>query len=208
MTTTASTEPSTQEQRPTVETVWRELGASLQTFVRRRIADPHRADDLVGDILLRIHQNLHTVDSGDRLASWVFRIARNAVTDEYRRAARHRERLAADPGTDFGSDLVDEGGRPGEDADAEVLTELSKCLRPLLRQLPPHHRRAVELADLEGLSQVEAARREGISVSGMKSRVQRGRRQLRELVSACCALTLDARGQPIAYRRLAGCPCG
>ena len=78
------------------EPMWRDVIAQLRAFVRRRIADPDRADDLVGEILLRIHQNLGSVDDQERLANWVFRVARNAVIDEYRRAARDRERLIGD----------------------------------------------------------------------------------------------------------------
>ena len=55
------------------------------------------------------------------------------------------------------------------------------------------------MIDLEGMPQANAARREGVSVSGMKSRVQRGRRRLAQLLDACCALTLDARGLPMDY---------
>jgi RNA polymerase sigma-70 factor (ECF subfamily) len=80
-----------------------------------------------------------------------------------------------------------------------VLAELARCLRPLLSGLAPEQRRAVELIDLDGLAQADAARREGVSLSGMKSRVQRGRRRLAELLGQCCALTLDARGVPMDY---------
>ena len=55
------------------------------------------------------------------------------------------------------------------------------------------------MIDLEGMPQANAARREGVSVSGMKSRVQRGRRGLAQLLDECCALTLDARGLPMDY---------
>jgi DNA-directed RNA polymerase specialized sigma24 family protein len=61
--------------------MWREMVSQLRGFVRKRIADPDRADDLVGEILLRIHQNVHSVDDRERLANWVFRVARNAVID-------------------------------------------------------------------------------------------------------------------------------
>ena len=165
--------------------------AQLRAFVRRRIADPDRAEDLVGDILLRIHRNLGTVDDRERLAHWVSRVARNAVVDEYRRTGRGREQLVATP---------DDVRRPAEPDDAsEVLDELAHCLRPLLPGLPAEQRRAVEMIDLDGLPQAEAARREGVSLSGMKSRVQRGRRRLAQLLDACCALTLDARGLPMDY---------
>ncbi len=77
------------------EQMWREMLPQLRTFVRRRIADPDRADDLVAEILLRIHQNVGSLDDRERLPNWVFRIARNAIIDEYRRAGRSREQLTA-----------------------------------------------------------------------------------------------------------------
>ena len=83
--------------RRSTEQMWREVIAQLRGFVRRRIADPERAEDLVGEILLRIHQNLGSVDDRERLTHWVSRVARNAVIDEYRRAARTREHLVPAP---------------------------------------------------------------------------------------------------------------
>ena len=68
------------------------------------------------------------------------------------------------------------------------------------------------MIDLDGLPQAGAARQEGVSLSGMKSRVQRGRRRLAELLGQCCTLTLDARGVPMDYEPPAGgdrhCGCG
>jgi RNA polymerase sigma-70 factor, ECF subfamily len=80
-------------------------------------------------------------------------------------------------------------------------------MRPLLDRLPPEQRRALQLSDLDGLTQADAAQREGVSVSGMKSRVQRGRRRLAELLGRCCELTLDTRGVPMEYTPPAGCRC-
>jgi RNA polymerase sigma-70 factor (ECF subfamily) len=187
------------------ERMWREVIAQLRTFVGRLIADPDRAEDLVGDILLRIHQNLDSVDDQERLAHWVSRVARNAVIDEYRRAARAHAQLLA-IATD--NAVVDAAVPDPEVEDGSaVLDELSRCLRPLLAGLPPDQRRAVEMIDLGGMSQAGAARREGVTLSGMKSRVQRGRRRLAELLGQCCALTLDGRGVPMDYTPSPGCGC-
>ena len=90
------TAPSVGGAQPS-EQMWRGMVAQLRAFVRRRIADPERAEDLVGEILLRIHQNLGSVDDEERLTHWVFRVARNAVIDEYRRAGRSREHLVPTP---------------------------------------------------------------------------------------------------------------
>ncbi|HVL85245.1 MAG TPA: sigma-70 family RNA polymerase sigma factor [Pseudonocardia sp.] len=176
------------------EQAWRDVMAQLRAFVRRRIADPDRADDLVSEILLRIHQSVGTVDDRERVANWVFRVARNAVIDEYRRAGRDRERLMSAP-----ADMPADDPSPGDEDPDAALAELARCLRPLLGGLPPDQRRAVELIDLEGWPQARAARREGVSLSGMKSRVQRGRRRLADLLGECCTVTLDARGLPMDY---------
>ncbi len=184
---------------PLSEQMWREVMVQLRTFVRRRIADPERAEDIVGDILLRIHQTLGSVDDRERLTHWVSRVARNAVIDEYRRAGRRREQLM--PATEDAAIAAD-----GESV--TVRDELAGCLRPLLAGLPPEQRRAVEMVDLDGMPQADAAGREDVSVSGMKSRVQRGRRRLAELLGQCCALTLDARGLPMDYAPSPGCGDG
>ena len=91
------TASSSLTEQPLTERMWREVIEQLRGFVRRRIADPDRAEDLVGDILLRIYQNLGSIDDQERLAHWVSRVARNAMIDEYRRAARAREQLVASP---------------------------------------------------------------------------------------------------------------
>lgn len=185
----------------TTEQVWREFGTQLQAFVRRRINDPDRADDVLGEIMLRIHRNLDRVEDHEHLTRWVYRITRNAIIDEYRRAERDRARRGV---------LLEDAPEAAvsiEDEPPSALDELAVCMRPLLGRLPPEQRRALEMSDLDGLTQTDAARREGVSVSGMKSRVQRGRRRLAELLNRCCQLTLDARGVPMDYNRPADCRC-
>jgi RNA polymerase sigma-70 factor, ECF subfamily len=185
------------------EDVWREFGAQLGAFVRRRVDDPDRAEDVLGEIVLRIHRNLGRVDDREHLTRWLYRIARNAIIDEYRRAERERARRSPLP-----DEIAEPVADPAEEVQPDVLRELAVCLRPLLDQLPPDQRRALELTELDGLTQTEAATREGISVSGMKSRVQRARRRLADLLGRCCALSLDVRGVPMDYTPPAGCHCG
>ncbi len=179
-----------------VEDVWVEFGAGLRAFVRRRVADPHEAEDLLGEIVVRVHRNLDTLEDHDRVTAWVFRIARNVIKDHYKASARRREVLDPEPDPQVGAASADQWV---DDQDA-VLAELALCLRPLLAELPADYRRALELTDLGGLTQAEAAEREHVSVSGMKSRVQRGRRQLAVVLRECCTPTLDSRGVPVDFR--------
>lgn len=195
----------TAERTTDVETIWAEVGTSLERFVRRHIADPHAADDVVAEVLLRIHEHLGTVDDHERVTAWVFRIARNAITDHYRRAARRRDELDGDAAGDLAANDTADGWL---DDPAAVLADLASCIRPLVDALPADYRRALVLTDLEGRTQAEAARIEGVSVSGMKSRVQRGRRLFTALVRNCCEVTTDARGGLVDFEvRAGGCGC-
>ena len=191
------------DRAPDLASVWAQVGASIERFVRRRINDPHQADDVVADVMFRIHQNLAAVDDHERVTAWVFRITRNAITDHYRRTGRRREVLAADIEAD-----ADQSADAWLDDQEATLSELASCIRPLVDALPADYRRALELTDLDGHTQADAARIEGISLSGMKSRVQRGRRQFATLVKQCCDVSTDSRGGLVDFRlRPDGCGC-
>ena len=100
--------------------------------------------------------------------------------------------------------------RLGEDdsASPDLREELSRCLAPLARRLPETYREALVMTEFEGVTQVDAARALGLSVSGMKSRVQRGREQLKAMLLDCCEVELDRRGSISDYRSRDGnCGC-
>lgn len=187
----------------TLESVWREFSGDLRQFIGRRVSRPQDADDILQLVALRMLQSAGDHRDRRTLLGWLYAVTRNAITDHYRAAVHQREVMAGDvperPIADFSAD---------EDTQ-QALTSLAACIRPMLRLLPADQAAAVELVDLTGVSQVEAARAAGLSVSGMKSRVQRGRRALRDALTACCHLQLDVRGevQEFESRRGADCAC-
>lgn len=199
-TTTTLPERSDAPDAAVIEAAWREFAGGLRTFIGRRVNRPEDADDILQLVALRLVQNQlvglrPTQDAdGDRerraVLAWLYTVTRNAITDYYRSAVHRREIV-----TEALPEQATSGVTPDEDADAEqALAGLASCVRPLLRLLPADQAAAVEQVDLHGRSQVDAARAAGISVSGMKSRVQRGRRGLREAITACCQVQLDVRG--------------
>jgi RNA polymerase sigma-70 factor, ECF subfamily len=189
--------------------IWAEFSDRLLAFIVHRVESDTDADDILQEVFLRIHRHADTVERRERLVSWLFQVTRNAIADYYRAPVRRRE-LAAGAPHDLarGHDLAWDTGDDRESAAAQ--RELAACLRPMIAQLPPLYREAVMLVDLEGLSQQEAAARSGLSLSGMKSRVQRGRHALEHLLHDCCRIELDAGGRITDYQpRGAGCsPCG
>jgi RNA polymerase sigma-70 factor (ECF subfamily) len=64
-------------------------------------------------------------------------------------------------------------------------------------RLASPYREAITLTELRGLTQKDAAEMLGVSLSGMKSRVQRGREKIREMFDECCAISVDCRGRVV-----------
>lgn len=175
------------------EALWRAFHDRLLAFIRRRVRSPEVAEDVLQEVMLRIHRHADELEQVDAVGAWVYRIARNAITDHYRRASNHREVLA---GIEVDPEVIE----PEAD-EPDVRAELADCIRPLADQLSATYREALLLCEFEGLSQAEAATRVGLTVSGMKSRVQRARRQLKQVLLQCCDVELDARSGIAGYRR-------
>ncbi len=153
----------------------------MRAFVRRRVTHPHDVDDVTQETLARLYRGVEDLRDVRAFEGWMYTIARHAITDHHRQ--RGRRPVPVDP-LDLDAPADDE-----EQERADAL--LSGCLRTLLDRIPDGYRQALELTDLGGLTQQEAADRLGLSTSGMKSRVQRGRRLLRAEITHCCQVSLD-----------------
>jgi RNA polymerase sigma-70 factor (ECF subfamily) len=185
--------------------LWRTLNARLAAFVGRRIGDPHAAEDVAQEVLLRLYRNLDRLRAGDRLDAFAYRIARNAIIDHYRSTANAKE-LPSAPDDLFGR-IDGDVGIDGESDGDTGLHELAGCLRPLVQRLPHPYREALTLTDLGDLSQVQAAQAVGLTIPGMKARVQRGRAQLHELLIRCCDLARDDDRRITGVQRTGECAC-
>jgi RNA polymerase sigma-70 factor (ECF subfamily) len=169
--------------RTSTEAVWSQLSNDLRRFIRRRVADDQTADDLLQETFLRIHRGIESLANAGRLTPWVYQIARNVVHDHYRARSENMAPLGE-------TDTAEEG----DDRFADSACQCAEWMAELIGQLPETYREAVRLSELEGFSQQEVAGRLGLSLSGAKSRIQRGRRMLREVLDRCCHFEFDRRG--------------
>jgi RNA polymerase sigma-70 factor, ECF subfamily len=176
---------------------WAETLDRIQAFVAARVDDRELAADITQDVIVRSIAS-GALERVDNPAAWLYRSARNAVIDHYRTRRNHAPLDSLD-------------GWPEEDLDDprnEAMRELSRCLEPMLDQLSPAGRDALVRVDVDGQTQSRAARDLGLSVSGMKSRVQRARRDLKELLEQCCVVEVDRRGGITDYHPIANtCGC-
>lgn len=164
-----------------------ELAAAVHSFVSGRVRDRADVDDISQETLLRLYRNVHTLRDAGALEGWAFQIARNAIADHFRAP----ERRATPVAPDLVADLLPASVDSLRDDSAE---DLARCVSGLLSRVPESYRQALELTDVRGMTQGRAAAELGLSTSGMKSRVQRGRRLLRQEVASCCQVALDSGG--------------
>jgi RNA polymerase sigma-70 factor, ECF subfamily len=173
---------------PAARGTWQDLTVKLRPFIARRVRAAADVDDVLQDVFLRMQRGLAGLRDDQRFGPWVYQVARSAIADHQRAAQRHP--------------LAD--GEPPEecaavdDDESSVALELASYIAPFVATLPSPYREALTLTELEGLTQKDAALMLGISLSGMKSRVQRGRQQLRKALEDCCHIALDVRGRVVS----------
>ena len=173
---------------------WPAFESRLRAYVHARV-DAAWADDVVSDIVLRLVQHRVELESAQKPLAWMFRVATHAITDHYRRRSTEQRMMNAV--------AVEQAAFPASTNHSSG-AELAQCLVPLIRGLPPLYSEALLLTDIEELTQAEAAQSLGLSTSGMKSRVQRGRAKLKQALLRCCEIELDKRSAVTDYRECTG----
>jgi RNA polymerase sigma-70 factor, ECF subfamily len=174
---------------------WETVAAKLRDYVGRRVRNPADRDDIVQDALVRVLDGLPGLRTPEALGPWIYRIARNAVVDHWRRSGNADEPLPED------------WDRVEEEAESAVVEEVATYMRALLGLLPPADRAVLDLTELEGLSQKDAASRLGLSLAATKSKVRRGRLKLRAALEHYCRLEVSARGELIGCEPKPGSAC-
>ena len=181
------------------EGVWAELHANIRGFVGRRVRQPADVDDIVQRVFLQVHRALPTLRDADKLHAWIYQTTRRTIADYYRAPVQRREVPAGAALDLVPLEQLDHPSQAPEEPEQSALHEIAACLKPLMGHLKDADQEALRLVEFEGLTQVEAAGRLGLSVSGMKSRVQRARLHLRSALDDCCRVALDRRGGVLAY---------
>ncbi|MDO8989697.1 MAG: RNA polymerase sigma factor SigZ [Sideroxyarcus sp.] len=175
-----------------ITNLWQEYRSRLRNYIAKRVREREAVDDILQEVFLKVNANLHTVRSSGSIPAWLFRIAANAIADHYR-SHKQWEALPDD----------DELATPEKERD--YIAELATCLQPLIADLPETYRTALVLSEIEGFPQKEVALRLGISLSGAKSRVQRGREKLRLRLLECCAIEVGRGGITGYEQRVGNC---
>lgn len=180
----------------TTEQAWDALHIPMKHFILRYTHDEDIAEDILQDVFLKMHQHRKTLSNEKKLQSWLYQIARHTIYDYYR---THRNTFPLPETFDL----------PEESLAENATQALLPCLKNMVEQLPSPYREAIVLTEYQGLTQRELAKHLNLSFSGAKSRVQRGREKLKQMLLDCCHFVLDRRGGIISYHPRNECslPC-
>lgn len=176
------------------EELWALFSDRLKTFIISKVKDESVANDILQEVFLRIHQNIDKLEDKSKVQSWIFQIARNAVTDHFRKASK-----SSQPNEIF---------EPEEESnDYSIFDEAVRDMVSMMNRMPTEYCEALCLTELEGLSQKEYAEKIGISYSGAKSRVQRARTILKDMLMDCCHYQFDKYGTVLSIHPKCCCCC-
>jgi RNA polymerase sigma-70 factor (ECF subfamily) len=147
--------------------------------LRRFGLDADEADEVAQEVFVRAWRGLPHFQERSRFSTWLYRIAFN----EAQRRLSRRRAARVEPNADEVDPLASVPDSPGLSPEAQTLEgEFARTLERALEQLPADWRAAVVLRDVEGLSTREAADVVGVREAAFKSRLHRGRLQLRALL--------------------------
>jgi RNA polymerase sigma-70 factor (ECF subfamily) len=156
---------------------------NLRAFAVSLCGNLDRADDLVQETLVKAWSNIGTFVEGTNLRAWLFTILRNIYYSEYRK----RRREVADPDGTFAAKLAT---APAQSGHMDLLD-----FRAALQQLPGDQREALILIGASGLSYEEAAGICGCAIGTMKSRVNRARSRLADMLSITSGMEFGHDGE-------------
>lgn len=166
-----------------ISTFWEPYKDMLRNYIFKLVKNKDTADGLSHEVLMKVYSSCCSGREIKNLRSWLFQIAYNTCVDYFKSESRTTEMRR-----DF-TDIHED----------HTYKEFSEFVEPLLDLLPKKYSEPLKLADIDQLKQQEVANRLGISLSATKSRIQRGRKLLKEQIMECVNIEVDESGHLEAF---------
>jgi RNA polymerase sigma-70 factor (ECF subfamily) len=163
--------------------IWQENSIRIKQFICYKVDDDDCCNDILHDLFLKITDNIEKISLLEKPASYIKKMAQNAVIDFYKKKKLIQ---VCD---------CNQLEQKQEFSDRELY---NISLMPFIQSLPSIYKEAVFLSDIEGVPQKDMAERLNISYTGVKSRVQRARKMLKDAILNCCNYKFDKFGNIIS----------
>lgn len=173
------------ENTTNIASIWEGFHKELKAFIQNKTHNSSDSDDILQDAFIRIIRNWDQVNQSKNIRLYLYGIVRNSIYDYFKYKSK-------------GYDLIDlKEVFTNEEVENLNATVAHRCIKPFIEKLPGHYREALLITEFEDISQKDLAVKLGISYSGAKSRVQRGKEKLKELLLSCCPYRSDIYGNII-----------
>lgn len=172
-----------------VSLLWDNFHKELKAFIQNKTRNTADTDDILQEAFIRIIRNWDNVSQSVNLRHYLYGIVRNTMYDHFKGQKPFLDT------SDMQDVFTDE---ETQDLNATVA---DCCIKPFINKLPDHYREALLITEFQDVSQKELAEKLGISYSGAKSRVQRGKEKLKELLLECCSYQSDVYGNIISNEK-------
>jgi RNA polymerase sigma-70 factor, ECF subfamily len=170
---------------------WPTLQPRVEGYVRTLVKNADDAADIMQEVFIKAYTRIGTLKDAEKLQQWLFSIARNEANAHLNK--RNKTPLHTLPET--------------EEEPMPLTADFENCIDVFINQLPKKYSQAVYMAEIKAMPQNAIAQQLNISYSGAKSRVQRGRTKLKELLTECCNINHDRYGNIIDYQPKPGGYC-
>ena len=178
-----------------MEETWLNFEQKLHGYILSMVHDNAVADDILQEVFIKMHENIDQLNDHTKIRSWLFQICHNLIMDYFRNTRKSDQLKSIIQGKEY--------EEPVEDLMSESLEDMIR----MMSDLPPEYCDALCLVELKGISQKEYAEKSGISYSGAKSRVQRARKMLKDMLMKCCHYEFDKYGTVIGIYPAHCCCC-
>ncbi len=179
------------------EQIWSQFSIQVLNYIKQKVDRIEDAEDIFQDVFIKVFLKLDSLHKVEKIGAWLFQITRNNIRDFYRKNAKMPQQV------DNPTILEDTLAEDKKEKD------FMGCLTPIIKELPEKYEQVILLSDVEGKKYQEIADELGLSLSGVKTRVQRGRELLKEGFISCCQYKKDQNGKLVGEgdcQRLA-CNC-
>jgi RNA polymerase sigma factor (sigma-70 family) len=159
----------------------------LRNFIRRHVADPRDAEDILQDVLYELVEAYRMMNPVEQVTAWLYRVARNRITDLFRSRRREAQPFGSAAAGLESEDVRWEELLPSRDAGPEAAfarSILVEALEDALEELPPEQREVFVAHEIEGSSFKEIAEKTGVGVNTLLSRKHHAVLHLRRRLQA------------------------
>lgn len=176
-------------------TIYTDFHKVLLGFIKSKVNNHQDAEDILQNVFVKVATGVDDLNRREKLQSWIYTIARNSIVDYYRSNTTKKSIAIEDDILESFSD----------DEYNDTTKGLDCCLINFVDQLPEEYRNVILDVEMNGLKQKDLTEKYGLAYSSIRSRVQRGRDKLKQLLLECCNIQWDTRGNILDVQSRSRC---